>query len=525
MKKRTLLAAVLSLSVYFFSFLPSAHAIEEFYDGKLKINGFVREAVMIRTQMKDEDKQYHSNSVNYDITTGLLEALYTFKEDENGALRAYAGFKYWWEKAPMFDDQLHKSIYKTERKDYVRARSFDDDVLTEAYIDYNNGPLQIKAGKQIVIWGQLDIQRVADVVNPLDIRKGVPGVDTWEEVKRGIWMIRSIYKSQLPGDLQFEGIVNPGDYKGIELPYDGTYYGPEHSATYPFKPGPAMGIFSYQSQKWRQDMPGFSLKNYELGFRMTGYTYNIDWTLLYWNARDDAPVADPKQITPFTLKYISAGIFSEILNREINPPPTKSYGPRVYYFKRYTTFGGTAQTPVKPLWDSIWRFEWYLEKNRPMNQATNGDKQSTNGWTRRNILGGAIACSKSLWIPFFTDSILANSALTDVTLTFFHEKIFHMEKDLVVDDRNHRAGNSNADQIILFVQQNLLQSSFMFIFTGNYFYHIDKWMAVPSLTYMFPGKHWRGDVGYIAYGVGRHNYIDRTTDSKDSLFLRMRYEF
>ncbi len=99
-------------------------------------------------------------------------------------------------------------------------------MLTEAYIDYINGPLQIKVGKQIVIWGQLDIQRVADVVNPIDLRKGAPGIDNWEEVKRGIWMIRSIYKSQLPGDLQFEGIFNPGDFRGIQIPYEGTHYGP-----------------------------------------------------------------------------------------------------------------------------------------------------------------------------------------------------------------------------------------------------------------------------------------------------------
>jgi len=525
MKKTTFLTAVLATLVYTLSFLPSAHAIVELFDGKLKLNGNIKESILYRTQMDAEAKKYHDCSMDYDVTSGLLEALYTFKEDENGALRAYAGFKYWWDKAPMYDDKLHHNIYKTERKDYVRPRNFDDDVLTEAYIDYINGPLQVKVGKQIVIWGQLDIQRVADVVNPLDLRKGAPGIDSWEEVKRGIWMIRSIYKSQLPGDLQFEGIFNPGDYRGMELAYEGTHYGSEHAPNNPFKPGPAFGIFSWQQQKWRQDMPGWALKNYELGFRLTGYTWDTDWTLLAWNALDDGPVANPRHATPYMLEYIEAGIFSEILGRGINPPPAKAFHQRVWQYKRYTTFGGTAQRVVKPLWDSVWRLEWYYEKSRPLDLGTGGDKAAVYDWTRRSVVGGAVQCSKDIRIPGFTDSIIANSALTTVAFTFFYEKIPHFSNDLVVDDRNHQAGHSSTQQLILYVQQSLFQGSFMFIFTGNYYLHVAKWMAVPALSYMFPGKHWRLDLGYAAYGVGRKDYLVRTTDRKDSIITRLRYEF
>ena len=91
-----------------------------------------------------------------------------------------------------------------------------DDVITELYTDYINGPWQVRTGKQIVIWGQLDMSRVADVVNPLDLRWGVPGVDTWEEVKQGLWMIRTFYQSQLPGNLLFEFILNPGYYTSFQ---------------------------------------------------------------------------------------------------------------------------------------------------------------------------------------------------------------------------------------------------------------------------------------------------------------------
>jgi hypothetical protein len=526
MKKTTFLSAVFITVVYSFSFLPSAYAIIELYDGKLKLNGFVKESVFYRTQMNDVDKKYYSNSVDYDVTAGLFEALYSFKEDPDFTLRGFVGLKYWWEKATMFNDKLDRYMPERDKRDYERPRDFDDDILTEAYLDYINGPLQIKVGKQIVIWGQLDIQRVADVVNPLDLRKGAPGIDTWEEVKRGIWMIRTLYKTQLPGDLQFEGIFNPGDYRGIEIPYEGTHYGGEHAATNPFNPGPDFGILHWQSQRWRREAPGWNLKNnYELGFRVAGYTWDIDWTLLVWNALDDGPAINPEHITPFTLQYITAGIKSSILGRSINPPDVSQYPYSVYEYKRYTTFGGTAQTVAKPLWDTVWRFEWYFEKDRPMNLGTDGDKSATYGLTRKNVAGGALQCSKYLKIPWFTESALANNALTSVSLTYFYEKIFGFNNDLVTDDRNHKAGASSTDQLILFVQQDLMQGTFMFVFTGNYYLRTAKWMAVPSISYVMPGKHWRLDLGYVAYGVGRNDYIGRTTDRKDSIFTRLRYEF
>ena len=88
---------------------------------------------------------------------------------------------------------------------------------------------------------------------------------------------------------------------------------------------------------------------------------------------------------------------------------------------------------MKPLWDTVWRFEWYYEKNRPLNLGTDGDKAATYGWTRRNILGGALQCSKYIQIPWFTESVLANNSQMNVALTYFYEKILNFKNDLVVD--------------------------------------------------------------------------------------------
>ena len=56
-------------------------------------------------------------------------------------------------------------MYSKDRHYYQFPQKLDD-VIGELYTDYINGPWQVRIGKQIVIWGQLDMSRVADVVNP-----------------------------------------------------------------------------------------------------------------------------------------------------------------------------------------------------------------------------------------------------------------------------------------------------------------------------------------------------------------------
>ena len=95
-----------------------------------------------------------------------------------------------------------------------------------------------------MVWGETDIQRTVDIVNPLDLRYGTPGVFSWSELKQGIWMFRGFYQSQLPGNLLFEVIYNPGYFQGITLATEGTHWGPSPAAT-SFNPGHGPGIYNW----------------------------------------------------------------------------------------------------------------------------------------------------------------------------------------------------------------------------------------------------------------------------------------
>ncbi|MCP4714906.1 MAG: DUF1302 domain-containing protein, partial [Deltaproteobacteria bacterium] len=399
--------------------------------------------------------------------------------------------KWWWDKSTAFDDELKRSIPTRGRRDHVRPRHFDDDMLTEAYVDIINGPLQLRVGKQIVIWGQLDMQRVADVVNPLDLRKGVPGVDTWEEIKQGVWMVRGYYQSDLPGNLLFEAIFNPGDFREMLLPEDGTHYGTlVHESV--FDPSNKFGMGHWILEKMKRDAPGFTLGNYEYGFKVRGYCWNIDWTLMYYNSLSDTPVAHPDRNGRLALAYVLPAIQGRAA------PDWPDY--KVFYYKRTQNIGGTAQVYIHNLWRSVWRLEWAYQIGVPMNKGTDGSSTGTYGWTRRDAFAFAVACSKSITIPGFTQSFLATGRQLDLTITYAWDKVLNHDHDLVLGSSGHAYDHSVNDQVSMFLMQDFFHSTFMFICNGYYHFHTGKWMVVPTVTYMFPGDHWRADVGYAAFG-------------------------
>jgi hypothetical protein len=294
-----------------------------------------------------------------------------------------------------------------------------------------------------------------------------------------------------------------------------------------------IGIYSYVREKWMRDAPGWNLKdNYEFGFRIRGNTFDIDWTLLYWNARDDGPVLDPDTNLNFLLAYGATpydrgswdwtdgeGNFFTDLSGPYNPKT------RVFHFKRYETIGGTAQYYSHKLWDTVWRLEWFYEIDRPLNRAEEGHNIIT-GWTRKDILGVAIQCNKKWNIPWFTKNVV-NNLMLESNITYGWEKVFNHDHDLALASRNHYWKNSSNDVVTMFMMQGLRDMSFVFVFTGNYFLRTEKWQAIPVISYVFPGIHWRADIGYVAYGGAKKEWVksDGSVESSDLLFLRLRYEF
>ena len=518
--------------IFFFIILftqQSALAEIPLYDGKLLINGFVKEVAYYRTGMTDRDDDYYDNNLAFLQTSGLLEALYTVKDDDDMTIRLFAGVKYWWQKAQYFDDEMDESIRQPDQRSWANPRDFDDDILTEAYATIEKGPFELRLGKQIVVWGSLDLAQVTDVVNPPDFRRGYPGINTWEEIKQGAWMIRAFYQSELPGDLLFEVIFNPGDYKQIKLQLEGTWpgtamYGVRRAGDFgdPLPEQARRGVYSWNRQKWTSDSPGFNTSNWEGGGRIRGFTYGVDWTLIYWNSlQDDWVMVDNAE----SFKFYNDWYYTSVGLRGMDYPyPSQGTYKRIYDAKRYEMIGGTFERYCPEIWDTVWIIEWAFDFSHPINKSRDGGDDSIYDYTYRNIFDIAIKMQKALNIPWFTQSFIATGRMLDVAITYQWDKVLGYKQGDLADTRWHGYKDSVADNITLWFKQDTFHNKIVIVFIGNYYFGTGKWQAIPSVGYSLPGKHWRIEGGYAMYGGKDDKYINYSSH-KDAAFMRIRYEF
>ena len=486
-------------------------------DGALELTGYVRETAYIRTHIPRDEKQFHKSNVDFSLSSGLLEGLYRFRDDEV-KINLFSGVTYWYEKAPVYDAQLRHGIPSQVRSSYAHPQ--DDKYIREAYLDISRGPLRALIGKQIVVWGETDIVRTADVVNPLDLRYSLPGIDTWDEIKIGLWMIRAFYNTGLPGDLLLEALFVPGDFQYLRLPYEGTHWGVSPAETSP-SPGNVFGYSHWLLEKMIRDAPGWNLHdNYEFGLRLRGYTLDIDWTFIYFNTLSDIATENPARSLQFRLDYVRGALPSILFNQPSNP---HFPGYDVYRYKRYQVIGGTAQTIAERLWGSVWRLEWFYEIGQHFNKAKDGQVGApAYDEVKRDSCGAGLNYSDKFTLPYVTHR-WCNDKQLEASITLYYEKIIGYDRDIVVDfSRGHRSGDSYAAMVIWNFVQPIQHDTWMFIFAGTYNPN-GMYFLLPMLSYG-PGNHWRVETGAALFGDrsdrARHFYRD-----KDSMILRLRYEW
>jgi len=542
MKQKIKISICLTLLIMFVSIITAkdTHATVMLFENKLILNGYAKQVGFYRTTQTSRDKKYHDTSLDFFKTSAGFEALYKINETEDSSLRFFTGMKWWYEWSMKIDDKLRRNIPRDSRKYYTTPENFDDDVLNEAYIDYIKGPWQIRVGKQIVVWGNLDVDRAADVVNAVDFRHSIFGIDKWEEFKRGAWMIRMFYQSELPGNLRFEGILNPGDFKRNLIPFtEGYHYGPDADELLKSRDNPGLpnlpdfgwGYAGWLGDKMRKDAPGYSTDNWELGFKISGYTWNWDWSLLYYDHINKDPVAAPDALNDWANTYFLYGLAGD------GSPfgyPTNN-GAEVFKYKRSQIVGGTLERALLsggPVFrGGILTFEWFYEIGTPLNKTGGPDPGATSSMypgkiVRRDIVGGAVKFYQRINIPWFTQSKIATGKQFEYTITYFMEKVMNHDRELVLGQRFHEWNQSIADSISFFAIQHMFNFSWTFVFNSYYKPRLDKWFVAPAVQYTFPGSQWYAQVGYIMYGGAKNKRHTNTYfNNKNAIMFKLGYEF
>jgi len=93
--------------------------------------------------------------------------------------------------------------------------------LWEFYFDFSRGPWLLRIGRQILAWGETDIFRLLDGINPLDNTFGGPFEDL-DDRRIPLWMLRGSYNLGNLGpfySLSIEGFWVPGTWDAKVAPW------------------------------------------------------------------------------------------------------------------------------------------------------------------------------------------------------------------------------------------------------------------------------------------------------------------
>lgn len=162
--------------------------------------------------------------------------------------------------------------------------------LWEGFADLRAGNTWLRAGRQVIVWGEADAIRLLDIVNPLDLTQHLfieGGGEQFDHIRIPVWAIRGTHAfEKLPG-YSVDAFVIPGDFVPTSLPDRGAPYNllpfPDNlPPTFsPFIPGfvPASG---FRVEDDTDDRRG----DWEGGIRLLGEIGGFQYTLNYLNKID-----------------------------------------------------------------------------------------------------------------------------------------------------------------------------------------------------------------------------------------------
>jgi hypothetical protein len=503
------------------------------FDNRLRVQGNIYNFSIYATnlhQTTDTGSPYgpsHYRNTHWGLfrTKGTINFLFKAVDCPDNILNFYGMFKWFYEATPDIDERYREAITPKLRRDWY------------------NGPWNIRAGKQVVFWSEVELVRTVDQINQLDLRYSTPGSDPWSEIKLGLWMIRGFYNSQLPGQLTFELIWIPGDFQPIRTPTEGTFWGaPPNDPPTPKSP-PYYGELAALETQWRKSKPQTNLKHSSIAARIRGNSeitlfktpYTLDWSLSWFHGMNNTPVVrkkylgvpNPKNLDPNTLNGYDNLLAQARLNGDPYPDLPNH---RFWNYKFYDIIGGTLQTYVPKL-HGVVRTEIAYELNHPENTAFPDYIDSAPSYSKlitgtatRNIVNFGLTYDVPIRLKFLQHQNMqwlgANGILQTIIGNFEQWRLGS------IDDIRRTFAYKDKVQtgFTLTCMTNFKNNAIMTILRAQY--NTRKWGYVaPAIAYT-PGIHMRYTFGYMAFFA--HNVWDfdvANAKGKDCLYLNFGYEF
>ena len=157
---------------------------------KFTLSGFLKNATSINSSSADNMDQFLKIR-----TTAQLEMEYQFTDN----FHFFTIVRGWYDSVYDAESKWRKG---DNRSKMSRVRG--NDWLRECYFDYYSETLDIRVGKQQVVWGTADGVKILDIINPIDYREFSleinRGLDA--DVKIPLWMTKVEYAPTVNGTLQ-----------------------------------------------------------------------------------------------------------------------------------------------------------------------------------------------------------------------------------------------------------------------------------------------------------------------------------
>ena len=522
-KQKQIVLSGIVLFCAVFLFFEESFAGYELFDKRLQITIKADEFAVWRARKHTDQYIRYSEALVMWRHRIQGEFLWKMYEKEDTIINFYTWLGFFYESAASTNENIRNAMDSQQRHyKYQLPLWSKDDILYEGYLDINKGPWTIRIGKQKVVWGEMELERTTDVVNPLDLRYSSPGVDDLDELKIPLYMLRTTYQSSLPGEMLFEFIFNPGDYQRIRTGVQGSDRG---SPSVPNEELGGMGITG--AIEWYKDHaePRFSIANWETGLRVRGLyrpmiaktPYEFLWTLQYFTAPDDVPIVDGDNVKEWQ-SAIGKIAISRAGNKSIDPLPSGHF----YDAKRWHMWGLGLQTYDDILTKAVLIGEFAIFKGISYNR-TEDNVATLPGETKRNFFTYGLSIRRPYKEPFIK-KYLDHSARGYVDVDFSIYQGWILGGNIDELKRTFSYGNKSETTFTLQLMTAFRNQEFTPVI--RVLYNTRNWgYYSPSITYSAT-TNLKISVGYT------ESWANNPTDNgvaaaykNDRIYMKVRYEF
>jgi len=506
------------------------------FDDKLRVKGSLYEFIIYRTDLKREERQYRDTDLGLLRTKANLELLYKAVEKPNLEVNIFGFFHYWHDSLPDIDDEYRHSISTRDHKRYQGPFFDQDDWVNELYVDMYAGKWNLRLGKQIVVWSEVAMVRTVDMINPLDLRYSNPGIDPWDEIKLGLWMMRGFYNSTLPGQLVFEWIWIPGDFEQIRTGMEGTSNG--NGIVSPQGPEDrrprAYGMKSLADRIMHRARPAFNLRNSQFALRIRGNSeiklfneyYLLDWTVSWFHGMRSTPVARTRTLGAPSATNLDPSTFnglmgshavSRVFGGSFPDFPSDSF----MKYKFFDAIGASCQSYI-PWLEGVIRGEVTYEIGVPINTTLpkhiDDSGNFYTGNSERDQINFGLTLDRPCVIPWMQDR---GWDAFDISLGWAFQR-----KSGNVSRRWETFGWRDRTQsnFLLNIKSRFYHSELRPVIAMKY--NTRNWGYCGFVLAYLPSKHMRYTAGFMWMFAGDPTDSgEASAENGDFLFVKIGYEF